>query len=477
MSIANFEIPSTEQVIVDGYIIDLSTGIANGQTLVYNSATHTLRSAPNFFFNPTDGYLGIKTTSPAYPLHVVGDGYFTGLMTSFSGAAFGSSPGFTINSSGTVTSTLNANGGVQTNSIQRWAGADVNFYTANSSFTIFIGAAANTLSLGSGSVVPAADNTQQFGSSSFRWHDGYFGGQIVLDGYRIDLSAGAVTNQVLTYDGTKFAAANSSGGISGTLTNTKVPYATGASTLADSGMAWDNTNKILTVTTIAGNDGVAVTDGYRSLGLFVNYNSGAVGALGTTSNHPLVFFTNNAAAQMTLSTSGNFGIGFSPTYKLDVNGDIHSSNSLLLDESAADVSPVGMGGIRFNTDNEHLEISENGGDWAVINSSNANVKEFLLDDTVPLDIVTYSPPANSNYILYVYYRVESATTNLTLTLTWDDVGGSQTQNIIASATPTAVGSYAVAPLYFNSDASTITLTGTASIANNAFFSASIVGLG
>ncbi len=59
------------------------------------------------------------------------------------------------------------------------------------------------------------------------------------------------------------------------------------------------------------------TDGVREVGSYVDVSGGW---LGTRSNHPLKFFTNNSVALMTLTTDGRFGIGTTPAMRLDVNG-------------------------------------------------------------------------------------------------------------------------------------------------------------
>ena len=72
----------------------------------------------------------------------------------------------------------------------------------------------------------------------------------------------------------------------------------------------------LQILTADGNYGITHTNGSVSVGTYVG-NGG--GWLGTQSNHPLYFFTNNSNALMALSTNGNFGIGtISPANKLQV---------------------------------------------------------------------------------------------------------------------------------------------------------------
>lgn len=54
------------------------------------------------------------------------------------------------------------------------------------------------------------------------------------------------------------------------------------------------------------------------VGTFVTTAAGGSAWFGTKSNHPLNFFTNDGLPQMTIDTSGNVGIGVSPTTKLHV---------------------------------------------------------------------------------------------------------------------------------------------------------------
>ena len=78
----------------------------------------------------------------------------------------------------------------------------------------------------------------------------------------------------------------------------------------------------LQVLTADGTYGVTHTNGSITVGTYVGNGAGW---LGTQSNHPLNFFTNNGGAAITLATSGNVGIGASgPANKLQI-GDVSSS--------------------------------------------------------------------------------------------------------------------------------------------------------
>jgi hypothetical protein len=68
--------------------------------------------------------------------------------------------------------------------------------------------------------------------------------------------------------------------------------------------------------------GLRQTDNNVVLDLFTGLDGSInVGEIGTFSNHPLGFYTNNNSTQMLLDTTGNLGIGTNtPAAKLHVNG-------------------------------------------------------------------------------------------------------------------------------------------------------------
>jgi hypothetical protein len=58
------------------------------------------------------------------------------------------------------------------------------------------------------------------------------------------------------------------------------------------------------------------------------YGDAAQVGIGSATNQKLIFWTNNSAAQMTLSTAGFLGVGVTaPAYALDVTGDVNCSGN------------------------------------------------------------------------------------------------------------------------------------------------------
>ncbi len=78
----------------------------------------------------------------------------------------------------------------------------------------------------------------------------------------------------------------------------------------------------LTVQTQTDQFGFTHTNGDVTLASYIGVFQGALGGwLGTRTNHPLYFYTNNSAQQMTLLPNGNVGIGtINPTNKLQLTG-------------------------------------------------------------------------------------------------------------------------------------------------------------
>lgn len=97
----------------------------------------------------------------------------------------------------------------------------------------------------------------------------------------------------------------------------------------------------LTILTTTANYGLLHTDGDIKIGTWVG-NGG--GYFGTKSPHPIRFFTGNSTTQMTLSTSGYFGIGaLNPSIKLHVKQNIPNKAIELQHEVQDDFWTIGIG--------------------------------------------------------------------------------------------------------------------------------------
>ena len=105
-------------------------------------------------------------------------------------------------------------------------------------------------------------------------------------------------------------------------------------------------------------------------------------------------------------------------------------------------------------------------------------REYLLTTTSPTAVITHTPyhangKVNDNFVVYVYYRVITGATDVTITLTWTDQTGAQSFDIVP-LTSTPVGVYPVSPVYINAKSTgAITVTGTASVNNRVYISSTI----
>ncbi|MCW3091112.1 MAG: hypothetical protein JWP81_2181 [Ferruginibacter sp.] len=103
-----------------------------------------------------------------------------------------------------------------------------------------------------------------------------------------------------------------------------------------------------TVQTLTNAYGLTHTDGTITVGSWVGLGDGWVG---TKSNHPLAFFTNNGVQQVLIATNGNVGINtINPLAKLHVNGNvkIDAANTIELGAGVAG-KEVNAGKIGYRT--------------------------------------------------------------------------------------------------------------------------------
>jgi hypothetical protein len=89
-------------------------------------------------------------------------------------------------------------------------------------------------------------------------------------------------------------------------------------------------------------------------------------------------------------------------------------------------------------------------------------------------IVTYTPAASGNFLVAIYFRVITATTNVTVTVTWTDATGAQTLTLLSTVAETT-GSYTFTSFMVDDLATdAITVTMTAGTAGQVYASASIL---
>lgn len=117
----------------------------------------------------------------------------------------------------------------------------------------------------------------------------------------------------------------------------------------------------------------------------------------------------------------------------------------------------------------------------------ASSKDSLINSTNAQVIASYTPITSGNFEIKAYLRVLSAV-NLTILVNYTDSTGAQTKYILpenlglffpstSGVQYYKAGSYPLKPLFINAKSgSTITLTVTASIANQVYISSAIVGV-
>ncbi len=102
----------------------------------------------------------------------------------------------------------------------------------------------------------------------------------------------------------------------------------------------------------------------------------------------------------------------------------------------------------------------------------ATTSNLELTSTSATTVVTYTPSAAGNVTIGCYFRVVTATTTVTLTVTWTDETGAQSLTLVNGVSE-VVGSYALTSLMIHTTAAAITVTMTAGTASQVYASASI----
>ena len=160
------------------------------------------------------------------------------------------------------------------------------------------------------------------------------GGHVVktLNGLTDNVTLAAGSNISITPSGNTLTIASTGGGsgVTGSGTAGQITLWNGTSSLGVAQISQSAGNigigttvaptERLTVQTPTSSYGLVHTDNVISVGSFVGGTTNG-GWYGTKSNHPLSFFTNNGVARLTITTSGDVGIGVTgPAAKLHVDG-------------------------------------------------------------------------------------------------------------------------------------------------------------
>jgi hypothetical protein len=110
------------------------------------------------------------------------------------------------------------------------------------------------------------------------------------------------------------------------------------------GIGTTSPNSRLNAVTAANTYGLTVGDSAREFGVYLSSGSDSV-QIGSRSNHPVQFFTNNGSPAMTLATTGNFGVGTAtPSAKLHVAGGIKVDGANVIELGAGVAGKEGAAG-------------------------------------------------------------------------------------------------------------------------------------
>jgi hypothetical protein len=122
--------------------------------------------------------------------------------------------------------------------------------------------------------------------------------------------------------------------------------------------------------------------------------------------------------------------------------------------------------------------SSTAGFWYEINqpSTVLAAQEVVLSTLVATAIVSPTPDSAGNFQVNTYYRVTTAATDVTVTVSWNDAAGLQTLALLP-LTNQPVGSYTLPPVFVNNASGQIIVEVTAGTINQVFASASVTRMG
>jgi hypothetical protein len=238
----------------------------------------------------------------------------------------------------------------------------------------------------------------------------------------------AGTNRLSVTQGTAVSTVTlTAGNVNGTGTAGVVPMWGGATTLTNSPInASTTTGGVIIAPSLAGSgspaqslqvQGPSSGSTYAAhflqgtnpnTGIGISTQSSGGHAIGTLNNQDLGFFTNNTnvtgSYPLILKTNGRVGIGnVSPSYSLDVNGGINTSQFYNMNGLAAAplTSNSGEGKLYFNSASNKLMMSENGGAWVPLANTLWTRGTGILYNTTQTDNVGIGTniPANTLDVL------------------------------------------------------------------------------
>lgn len=332
------------------------------------------------------------------------------------------------------------------------------------------------------------------------------GGDLVVDGTisvggKVISAAGASVGQALIYNGSYYAPQTVSA-LSG-LVDGYIPSATSSTTLGNSGYFEDTltigvpdllaTGSIVAgIRSYGGANGIATAhtsygDGY--------YGNGFNIALSGSQNPELEFRSSLGSPRRIKLAQGSTLTGDPREFQINCNPAGTDTGTLAVGDTAMHVSVPTIFTSTISVDgyliNPGFTAPANGQALAWSSAHNAFIPTTIsggggsgtivdtvdvqLTTTSPTTVLSYTPSMADNFVAYIYYRVITATTTLSIIITWTDSTGSQSYSLVPSSSQ-IVGSYNVVPIYFDSTASTITITATAGTSNQVYVSGSLVSL-
>lgn len=155
-----------------------------------------------------------------------------------------------------------------------------------------------------------------------------------------------------------------------------------------------------------------------------------------------------------------------------VNGELVLNGGAIIPE---DASLIINGDVQFNGTISRVGSAETTGTYG-LSVVVANVCEAALDVIQTQIVADFKPKIDGNFLIYIYFRISSVTTGLTLKINYRD-GGGLTQQTIINNQYYDVGSYSLPPIFINALSVTpIVISANTQIPDQIYVSASIIGL-